>query len=234
MGMTYSLVNVTIGLIGKDLKKRIELGFITGISLFGISFIIGLTIFFQTGSIDWISKTYSVMFITAIITILAVLTLTVVMVFSRKSEYTSMQRKAIGPFAALYLSKYILLCSELMLPKQIGLYVGTFILILSNFIPLFWLKNYFIKYYVAFDSSKTESTLGILSREYDISRREREIIGLILKGKSNKEIKDILCISFSTVKNHIYNVYQKIGINSRSQLMHMVMEFPDNRDAQGS
>ena len=37
------------------------------------------------------------------------------------------------------------------------------------------------------------------------------------------EIESLLYISRSTVKNHIYNLYQKMGVKSRVQLIHLVM-----------
>jgi DNA-binding CsgD family transcriptional regulator len=47
---------------------------------------------------------------------------------------------------------------------------------------------------------------------------------LILQGKSNKEIEDVLFISYNTVKNHIYNLYQKLGVKSRGQLINFILE----------
>ena len=52
----------------------------------------------------------------------------------------------------------------------------------------------------------------------NISEREKEIIHLILKNKSNKEIEDELYISPHTVKNHIYNIYQKLNVKNRGEL----------------
>jgi DNA-binding CsgD family transcriptional regulator len=65
-----------------------------------------------------------------------------------------------------------------------------------------------------------------LSRQYmfdlfksaAISNREIEIISLILQGYSNQKIADRLYISLSTVKSHVYSIYQKLGINSRAEL----------------
>jgi two-component system response regulator DegU len=47
---------------------------------------------------------------------------------------------------------------------------------------------------------------------------------LILQGKSNREIEELLFISGHTVKNHIYDIYRKLDIKSRSQLANLIME----------
>lgn len=50
-----------------------------------------------------------------------------------------------------------------------------------------------------------------------LTRREREILHNIYSGKSNQEIADGLCLSYHTVKTHIYNIYKKIGTSDRFQ-----------------
>lgn len=52
-----------------------------------------------------------------------------------------------------------------------------------------------------------------------LSRQERNIQGLILQGKSNKEIANELFISLSTVKTHITNIYSKLQVSSREELL---------------
>ena len=46
----------------------------------------------------------------------------------------------------------------------------------------------------------------------------------------NKEIEDLLFISYNTVKNHIYNIYQKLGVNSRGQMIHSVLQAQQKRE----
>lgn len=60
---------------------------------------------------------------------------------------------------------------------------------------------------------------------YKISKRESEVIQLICKGKSNKEIAAQLFISVDTVKDHNYKIYQKAGVKSRIQLVNLVNEY---------
>lgn len=64
-----------------------------------------------------------------------------------------------------------------------------------------------------------------------LSTREIEILRLVGKGKSNKEIAVELGISFNTVKVHIANIYQKIQVVSRTEatlyaIEHGIIESP--------
>jgi len=65
---------------------------------------------------------------------------------------------------------------------------------------------------------RTEAAMDHYFDKHHVSTREREIIQLLLKGKSNKEIEDALFISMGTVKNHVYNIFQKLGVKNRGQL----------------
>lgn len=61
-------------------------------------------------------------------------------------------------------------------------------------------------------------------RNYEISKRESEIISEICTGKSNREISDKLFITVQTVKDHTSRIYFKTGVNSRIQLANLVRE----------
>jgi DNA-binding CsgD family transcriptional regulator len=71
---------------------------------------------------------------------------------------------------------------------------------------------------------KTEKEMNRLFTKYQISNREQEIIHLILKGKSNKEIEDTLFISLPTVKFHIYSIYKKMKVKNRLELIRLILE----------
>lgn len=51
-----------------------------------------------------------------------------------------------------------------------------------------------------------------------LTDKEKEIAALIVQGKTNKEIANDLCISLSTVKTHINNLYKKSSVSSRTEL----------------
>jgi DNA-binding NarL/FixJ family response regulator len=50
-----------------------------------------------------------------------------------------------------------------------------------------------------------------------LTGREREILALIRAGLSNKEIGRRLCIELPTVKNHVHNILEKLGVSGRHE-----------------
>ena len=57
--------------------------------------------------------------------------------------------------------------------------------------------------------------------EAKISSREKDVIKQLIGGKTNREISVVLGIDEKTVKNHLWKIYRKMGVKSRSQLLHM-------------
>ncbi len=51
----------------------------------------------------------------------------------------------------------------------------------------------------------------------DLSSREREVLHLLADGSSTKEIGEHLVLSLNTVNFHLRNLYQKLGVRSRTQ-----------------
>lgn len=50
-----------------------------------------------------------------------------------------------------------------------------------------------------------------------LTKREEEVFSLLVKNKTTKEIGDTLNISEKTVRNHISNAMQKLGVKGRAQ-----------------
>lgn len=50
-----------------------------------------------------------------------------------------------------------------------------------------------------------------------LTKRELEVLKLLAEGLFNKEIAHKLCISEKTVKNHVSNIFKKIGVSDRTQ-----------------
>lgn len=53
--------------------------------------------------------------------------------------------------------------------------------------------------------------------EYNLTKREHEILELLIDGLSYKEIADKCFISVQTLNSHIKNIYTKLGVHSRSE-----------------
>ena len=61
--------------------------------------------------------------------------------------------------------------------------------------------------------------LGFVNRlsELPITNREKEVLGHLAQGKTNKQISESLMLSPSTVRNHISSIFTKLKISNRSQ-----------------
>ncbi len=51
-----------------------------------------------------------------------------------------------------------------------------------------------------------------------LTRRELEVLELVARGATNKEISNEMNISEHTVKSHIIHIFDKLGINDRAQV----------------
>jgi DNA-binding NarL/FixJ family response regulator len=51
----------------------------------------------------------------------------------------------------------------------------------------------------------------------DLTRRELEVLALVVEGKRNKEIAETLCITVSVVETHIRHIFQKLDVSTRTQ-----------------
>ncbi|MGA2115346.1 MAG: response regulator transcription factor [Bryobacteraceae bacterium] len=65
------------------------------------------------------------------------------------------------------------------------------------------------------------SSAPTVSRERErspLSQREREIVALVAQGFKNKEMAEKMFISEQTVKNHLHNIFDKLGVSDRLEL----------------
>jgi DNA-binding NarL/FixJ family response regulator len=70
-------------------------------------------------------------------------------------------------------------------------------------------------------ASKTDAPKRIAGREREsnsLSTREREIVALVAQGYKNKEMAEKMFISEQTVKNHLHNIFDKLGVSDRLEL----------------
>lgn len=69
------------------------------------------------------------------------------------------------------------------------------------------------------EQGRWKARCTVVAREAKLSARETEVFFLMAKGRGIEHIQNKLCISSHTVKSHTYNIYKKMGINSREELL---------------
>lgn len=67
-----------------------------------------------------------------------------------------------------------------------------------------------------------ERALDAFAERYRLSPREREIVGLLSRGRDVPYIEQELVLSKSTVKTHIRHIYEKCGVSSRQDLLDLL------------
>jgi DNA-binding NarL/FixJ family response regulator len=66
--------------------------------------------------------------------------------------------------------------------------------------------------------SMSSGNQGKVRERSPLSAREREIVGLVAQGYKNKEMAEKMFISEQTVKNHLHNIFDKLGVSDRLEL----------------
>ena len=67
-------------------------------------------------------------------------------------------------------------------------------------------------------------------QQFKLTPREQEIVTFLLQGKTRKDIINTLFISEHTVKNHISNIYKKLGVKNRLQVIRRFQSHSSARD----
>ncbi|MBI4691614.1 MAG: helix-turn-helix transcriptional regulator [Nitrospirae bacterium] len=72
---------------------------------------------------------------------------------------------------------------------------------------------------IAEESFSNKLELNKIRIQYHLTRRETDVLRRVLKGLKNIEIAEELVVSEQTVKDHLSNVYMKIGVKNRFNLI---------------
>ncbi|HSG28464.1 MAG TPA: helix-turn-helix transcriptional regulator, partial [Candidatus Krumholzibacterium sp.] len=146
--------------------------------------------------------------------------LVISMPFKAKKIKDREMARVVKVFSYLYLSRYPVVALTILLPQPFRLFFG---LLYPNLVPLIWVQRYLLPWFRAYSARTSEAMdlTGITAR-YGLSPRESEILGLIMQGKSNRDMEESLFISYHTVKNHVYSIYRKLGVKSRFELLHLI------------
>ncbi|MBU3200338.1 LuxR C-terminal-related transcriptional regulator [Clostridium estertheticum] len=110
---------------------------------------------------------------------------------------------------------YIQLIKNIELLKMAAL--PSYFLTINIFNLIFVLKYFNTPSFIA-----NNKLTDYFKQKYDITEKQSEIIELIIKGLTYKQIAEKLFISSKTVDNHVQNIYKKLNVNSKMQLSYFV------------
>jgi DNA-binding CsgD family transcriptional regulator len=75
---------------------------------------------------------------------------------------------------------------------------------------------------VTFGPATAGDLAPLMARAYRLTKRERELVGLVLRGLSTAELAGCMHISMTTVQDHAQAVFTKVGVRSRRELCALV------------
>ena len=67
-----------------------------------------------------------------------------------------------------------------------------------------------------------DATCARLARAYDLTRREEDVLRLLMEGRTFAEAADELVVSLNTVKSHVRRIYAKMGVGGKADLLEKV------------
>ena len=226
-------LNGIVFVMGKIMSAFLEIrfryifvyGIISGFILIISSFILKMVFAEHTSIKPWTNGIY---YYLQFLFFLGEILLLIILIIRGRSK--DLQWKwLINTFVLINLSHYLVLAIMIFFPYLIMIVVSY---LYFNLSPLFWLIVFFLKFARNLaNQAESSGIMDIVSDKYKISKREKEIVRLVLMGKSNNEIKDILFISYHTVKNHLYSVYGKLNITSRYKLILLINRYFQNTTA---
>ena len=186
------------------------------------AFVAGSYRFFQLGDKQTLLYVHAAIIIT--LTALFFL-LPLLLLLKSRHVQPERHRRMARLFGLFFVSLSCVDIGALFLPSRWDVFVGMLSGLVLNLGLLLYFKSFVAAYYGPLVTTADPNlSLDRVCAEFHFSPRERDIIQMILKGKSNKEIEQELFISPHTVKNHIYHIFQKAGVKSRGQLVNMILQ----------
>jgi DNA-binding NarL/FixJ family response regulator len=87
-------------------------------------------------------------------------------------------------------------------------------------------NEYFIEHELEFKSIKNPYQFGGFFNQFGLSKREEDIIHLIINQYEGREIANVLNLSPLTVKTHRKNIFRKLGVRNLAGLVALVKDHP--------
>ena len=66
--------------------------------------------------------------------------------------------------------------------------------------------------------------ISIWREQYGLTPKETEVVSLVYEGYSNHEISGLMGNAVSTVKQHLYSIFNKVGVENRTHLIYKIFK----------
>ncbi|MCQ1529641.1 helix-turn-helix domain-containing protein [Lutispora saccharofermentans] len=113
-------------------------------------------------------------------------------------------------------------------PSVLALVIVFIILVilplLNKYLSMLLKSHVFLSALYEIAPSKQNDAIDSLTIMGKLTVRESEIVALLLKGRTYKMVADELHLSENTVKTHIKNIYSKLNIQSKAELVNLLTE----------
>lgn len=226
----YMFIRLCRELIEKKLSQAFTLSYFSALVIVFLGYG-GVIILFNLSDFGdeqyaALSSAISILYIVLeIVVLILALSQLLIHAFKIKDEN---KRAAIRMFALLNI---LVFCTGIILflfapQSHLLAAIHLWVFISGNIPPVLYWRGYLKKHFIAPSIQKTDAlTWNQFLDEFNISRREQEVIRQLCEGKTNKEISDDLFISLQTVKDHVYRIYQKTDVKNRVQLINLIQSY---------
>jgi DNA-binding CsgD family transcriptional regulator len=86
----------------------------------------------------------------------------------------------------------------------------------------------YVSVFITEESISQKVDLLKVRRHFKLTRRETDVIRRVLNGFKNTDIAEDLDITEQTVKDHLSNIYMKLGVENRFALAQFLLSFPES------
>ena len=217
VGIVYVLFAIAQGFGGRRLSRNVNVAFGFIAALLLASYIVRGILPDGSALGLWIGHGQIAVFYLAAFAIIG--SLLGLIIGSQKIQSVA-ERKAVRVFGISYLSLYAVFVLTRLLPLEVRFPLNALALLVINLVPFLWLAKLFPDAYLATPPSvEDREAFDCFCGNHGLTSREADVLKLILQGRSNSDIGKELFISVHTVKNHITNIYSKLAVRSRWQLI---------------
>ncbi len=224
--IAYTLVKTLYQIQSRPVKNPIKNIFVFMLILSAFAFGIGVTTYFVIQEEIWLYLFCDIIWGIVVLALITVFTLTLF----NKQTVNHDQTYSLRMFLFFYIAILSIFFLQNLIRSQYQDLFMMIIILTMNLFPIFWSKYKLrIETPYGFPSNIDPENIERLISEYNISNREREILEHILRGYSNREIQHRLFLSPHTVKNHNYNLYKKLGVRNRIELIRKVSEYQNSK-----